>query len=190
MKFCSDCGASVVLKIPSGDNRERFVCSQCDVIHYQNPRVITGCLPVWEDQVLLCLRAIEPRRNYWTLPAGFLENSESVADGARRETWEEAKAQVSNLRMYTVFSLPHISQVYTFYLADLDNLDFATGEESLDVRLFRQADIPWDQLAFPVITQSLQHYFADLPNADFPVRYAEINFRRPRPASASSNQES
>ncbi len=180
MKYCSDCGESIVVKIPMGDNRERFVCSSCEVIHYQNPRVITGCLPVWEDQVLLCLRAIEPRKNYWTLPAGFLENRESVAVGAQRETWEEAQAKVSNLRMYTVFSLPHISQVYTFYLADLDDLDFAAGEESLDVRLFKQDEIPWDNLAFPVITQSLEHYFSDFANGDFPVRYAEINFPRKR----------
>ena len=122
MKFCSSCGANVTVAIPEGDNRQRFVCFDCDTIHYQNPRIVAGCLPVWEDRVLLCRRAIDPRSGFWTLPAGFLENGETIADGAARETFEEAKARVSNLKLYTVFSLPHISQAYMFYLAELDDL--------------------------------------------------------------------
>ena len=178
MKFCSSCASPVTLVIPEGDNRERFVCDNCETIHYQNPRIITGCLPVWQDQVLLCSRAIAPRVGYWTLPAGFLENRESVADGARRETHEEANARVTNLSLYTVFSLPHISQVYTFYLAELEDLDFKAGEESLDVQLFKESEIPWDNLAFPVITQSLQHYFEDRASGVFPTRYSEIDLSR------------
>lgn len=178
MKFCSSCASAVTLTIPQGDNRERYVCQSCETIHYQNPRIIAGCLPVWQDQVLLCSRAIAPREGYWTLPAGFLENRESVADGARRETLEEAHARVTNLNLYTVFSLPHISQVYIFYLAELEDLDFKAGEESLDVRLFKEAAIPWDNLAFPVITQSLQHYFEDRVNGVFPTRYSEIDLSR------------
>ena len=180
MKYCRTCASEVTLRIPAGDNRERFVCISCETIHYQNPRIIAGCLPVWEDQVLLCLRAIEPRRGYWTLPAGFMENGESVADGAARETLEEANARVGELELYTVFSLPHISQVYMFYKAQLTDLDFHSGEESLDVRLFKEEDIPWQELAFPVITETLKHYFADRKQQQFPVHEQVITFKRKR----------
>ena len=178
MNFCSNCGSAVALTVPPGDNRERHVCNDCDTVHYVNPRIVTGCLPIWEDQVLLCLRAIEPRRGYWTLPAGFMENGETIAAGAARETVEEANARVSDLELYTVFSLPHISQVYMFFRAQLSDLDFSSGEESLDVRLFKEDEIPWDNLAFPVITQSLQFYFEDRRLGDYPVRSREIEFKR------------
>ena len=178
MNFCSNCGSAVALIVPPGDNRERHVCNDCDTVHYVNPRIVTGCLPVWEDQVLLCLRAIEPRRGYWTLPAGFMENGETIAAGAARETVEEANARVSDLELYTIFSLPHISQAYMFFRARLCDLEFSSGEESLDVRLFKEDDIPWDNLAFPVITQSLQFYFEDRRLGDYPVRSREIEFKR------------
>jgi ADP-ribose pyrophosphatase YjhB (NUDIX family) len=178
MNFCSNCGATLTLIVPPGDNRERHVCNDCETIHYQNPRIVTGCLPVWDDRVLLCLRAINPRRGYWTLPAGFLENGETIAAGAARETAEEANATVSGLELYTIFSLPHISQAYMFFRAQLCDLDFSTGEESLDVRLFREDEIPWDELAFPVITQSLEFFFDDRRSGDFPVRSRELDFRR------------
>jgi len=178
MKFCSNCGSAVALIVPRGDNRERHVCSDCDTVHYVNPRIVTGCLPVWQDQVLLCLRAINPRRGYWTLPAGFMENGETIAAGAARETVEEANARVSDLELYTVFSLPHISQAYMFFRAQLCDLEFSSGEESLDVRLFKEDDIPWDNLAFPVITQSLQFYFEDRRLGSYPVRSREIKIKR------------
>lgn len=178
MNFCSNCGSAVALIVPPGDNRKRHVCNDCDTVHYVNPRIVTGCLPIWDDQVLLCLRAIEPRRGYWTLPAGFMENGETIAAGATRETVEEANARVSDLELYTVFSLPHISQVYMFFRAQLSDLDFSSGEESLDVRLFKEDEIPWDNLAFPVITQSLQFYFEDRRLGDYPVRSREIEFKR------------
>ncbi|MEM7077893.1 MAG: NUDIX hydrolase [Pseudomonadota bacterium] len=174
MKFCTQCGNEVTLTVPEGDNRERFVCSHCHHIHYQNPRIVTGTLPVWEDQVLMCLRAIPPRDNYWTLPAGFMENGETVADGAARETMEEAHANVTDLRLYTVFSLPHISQVYMFYLARLTDPNFHAGEESLDVRLYDEADIPWERLAFPVIGATLKHFFADRKTGTFPVHSEDV----------------
>lgn len=178
MKFCSSCGEQVVFRIPEGDNRERFLCEYCDTIHYQNPRVVTGCLPVWKEKVLLCRRAIDPRSGFWTLPAGFLENGESVEEGALRETREEACAEVVSPNLYTMFSLPHISQIYLFYRGELAAPDFAAGEETLDVALFAESDIPWDELAFPVITQTLEHFFADRKLGEFPVRSAEIR-RRP-----------
>lgn len=178
MNYCSNCGAPVSQKIPEGDNRIRYVCDECERIHYQNPRVITGCLPIHEDKVLLCKRAIDPRSGYWTLPAGFMENGETAATGALRETQEEAMANAEIIDLYTMFSLPHISQVYLFYRARLLDLDFSAGEESLDVRLFAEDEIPWDHLAFPVITQTLQHYFRDRVDDEFPVRALDIIINR------------
>jgi ADP-ribose pyrophosphatase YjhB (NUDIX family) len=180
MNYCSLCGARTEIKVPEGDSLPRSVCTECHTIHYQNPRIIAGTLPIWQDQVLLCKRAIAPREGYWTLPAGFLENSETVAEGAARETKEEANAQVTDLQLYTVFSLPHISQVYTFFRADLEGPEYSSGPESLEVELFYEQDIPWDQLAFPVITQTLQHYFADRKADVYPTHYQDLLFKRPK----------
>jgi ADP-ribose pyrophosphatase YjhB (NUDIX family) len=174
MNYCSQCGDAVLHRIPEGDNRPRFVCESCEMIHYQNPKIITGCLPFFEDKVLLCKRSIAPREGYWTLPAGFLENGETTSQGALRETVEEANASATIIELYTLFSLPHISQVYMFYRAKLVDLDFHPGEESLETRLFEEHEIPWDELAFPVITETLRHYFIDLPNNEFPVRAQDI----------------
>lgn len=180
MNFCSHCGHPVTHKIPAGDNRPRYVCDECERIHYQNPRIVAGCLPIHEDRILLCKRSIEPRAGYWTLPAGFLENGETTAAGALRETEEEANARVEILDIYTMFSLPHISQVYMFFRARLLDLDFSAGEETADVRLFAEDEIPWDRLAFPVITQTLQHYFADRSSGQYPVRSLDIIIDRRR----------
>ena len=178
MNFCSACGESVDYKVPEDDTRERAVCSSCDTIHYQNPKVIAGTLPTWGDQVLLCKRAIEPRRGYWTLPAGFLENGETAETGAARETMEEANAEVAEASLYTVFSLPHISQVYMFFKAELIGPSYSSGSESLEVELFSEQDIPWNELAFPVINQTLKHYFADRRSQTFPVHYENLTFKR------------
>lgn len=174
MKFCSQCGGLVTQRVPEGDNRLRFVCAQCQLIHYQNPRIVAGCLPVWGDQVLLCRRAIEPRRGYWTLPAGFMENGETMAQAAVRETLEEACARVKDLSLYTLFDLPHISQVYLFFRAELVDLDFAAGAESLEVRLFHESDIPWSELAFPTVGRTLECFFADRLQHTYPVRHEPI----------------
>lgn len=178
MNYCSRCGRGVERKIPSGDNRERFVCGHCGTIHYQNPRIVTGCLPVWGDRVLLCRRAIEPRRGRWTLPAGFLEAGETVPAGALRETWEETRARVDIQALYTVFSVPHISQIHMFFRAQLVDGTFAVGEESLDVRLFDEDSVPWEELAFPVVTKTLRHYFDDRPGERFPVHTEDIIVER------------
>ena len=139
IKFCSACGSDrIERRIPDGDNLPRLVCAACGTIHYQNPKIVVGCLPEWEDQVLLCRRAIEPRHGLWTLPAGFLENGETVEAGAVRETLEEASARVVVGDLYTMISLPHISQVYMMFRAQLVDLDFGPGPESLEVRLFRR----------------------------------------------------
>jgi ADP-ribose pyrophosphatase YjhB (NUDIX family) len=176
MKYCSRCGKPVVLKTPEDDNRERFVCDHCDTIHYQNPRIIVGCLPVHQDRILLCLRAIEPRKNYWTLPAGFMENGETSIAGAQRETQEEACASVSDLQLYTMFDLPHISQVYMFYRANLDSGKFGVGAETLDADLFRIEDIPWDRMAFPVVTRTLKLFIDDRDRGEFRFRNEVIDY--------------
>ncbi len=172
MNFCSSCGTPVKWAIPPGDNRERHVCNnpECGTIHYQNPRIITGCLPIYGNQVLLCKRAIEPRHGLWTLPAGFLENGETIEQGATRESWEEAKATLKLEQLYTMFDLPHINQVYFFYKAELVDMNFGPGEESLDVQLFDEQDIPWNELAFPVIEETLKYYFQDNKQQDFIFR--------------------
>ena len=177
MNFCIKCGASVSMIVPDGDTRERAVCDNCGHIHYVNPRIVTGCLPVHKDQVLLCKRAIEPRYGFWTLPAGYLENGETVAVGAARETMEEANANVTGLELYTVFSLPHISQIYMFFLSELNKAEFSSGEESLEVKLFSEDEIPWDLLSFPVVTQTLEFFFEDRKTSDFPVRYIDLLFK-------------
>jgi ADP-ribose pyrophosphatase YjhB (NUDIX family) len=174
MKYCSACGKQVVLRVPEGDNRERFLCEHCDTIHYQNPRVVTGCLAIWDDQVLLCKRSINPRSGFWTLPAGFLENGETTEAGAARETWEEAQARVDIDDLYTMFSLPHISQIYLFYKAKLIEGSFAAGAETEEVALFREQDIPWSELAFPVVRDTLQHYFKDRIDNTFGLHTSDI----------------
>jgi ADP-ribose pyrophosphatase YjhB (NUDIX family) len=174
MKFCPDCGAPNEVRIPDGDTRPRAVCPQCAGIHYVNPKLVLGTIPVWDDQVLLCRRAIEPRYGMWTLPAGFMEVNESTADGAMRETLEEAGAHVSLGPLFSVFDIPHVNQVHLFYLARLENLDFAAGQESLEVRLFRENEIPWETIAFRTITATLRFYFHDRRRGEMSVHTGDI----------------
>ena len=148
MKFCSKCGASIKFETPKNDNQPRFICSQCDFIHYENPRIVVGSVPIHKDQVLLCLRAIEPRSNYWTLPAGFLENKEGLKDGAAREAEEEALIKPIIGPLIAVVDVIHAHQVHVFFRAHLDNLEFGPGKESLDVRMFKLSKIPWEKMAF------------------------------------------
>lgn len=176
MKYCHLCAAELTLRIPEGDDKHRHCCTSCDNIIYQNPKNVVGTLPVYGDQVLLCKRAIQPRLGKWTLPAGFMENGESTLEGAIRETIEEAGARlnVSGSSLYTLFNLPKINQVYMFFKADLADLDFAAGMESLEVGLFREEDIPWQELAFPVVYTTLKEYFKDKPSQSFPVRMFDV----------------
>jgi ADP-ribose pyrophosphatase YjhB (NUDIX family) len=174
MKYCSECGAEVTLEIPSGDNRPRYICSQCETIHYSNPKIVAGCIPVWQDKILLCKRAIEPRHGLWTLPAGFMENDESTIEAAMRETMEEAGARVEVRDLYTMISLVHINQVYMMFLADMKDTDFSPGEESLETELFAEEDIPWDEIAFPVIEETMRLFFADRASGKFKRRIGEM----------------
>lgn len=180
MNYCSECGAEVELRVPEGDDRERFVCRRCAHIHYSNPRVIVGCLPVHEDRVLMCKRAIEPRLGRWTLPAGFMENGETTAAGAARETWEEARARVSDMQLYRIFDVPHINQVYFFYRCTVDEGRFGVGPESSESELYAQSEIPWDNIAFPVVKNILRAYFTDRENGDYPVVVETIDLERLR----------
>ncbi len=161
MKYCSECSTKVELIIPNGDTLARYVCPSCKIVHYQNPKVVVGCIPEWEDKILLCKRAIEPRIGWWTLPAGFMENKETIAQGAARETLEEANANVKIGALYAVYSLPYISQVYVLFRAQLLDLNFSPGVESLEVKLFSEDEIPWDEIAFRVIYNPLKVYYEE-----------------------------
>lgn len=167
MRFCNQCGAAVSRRIPAGDTRPRFVCPACATIHYENPKVVAGCIPEWQDKVLLCRRAIEPRHGLWTLPAGFMENDETTIEAAARETLEEAQARVEISGLYALFNLPHINQVYVMFRAKLLDLNFGPGSESLEVALFAEHEIPWDDLAFAVVRETLRLYYADRTQGAF-----------------------
>jgi len=176
-RFCKACGNAVEYRVPPGDNAQRAVCTVCATVHYENPLNVVGTLPVWRDQVLLCRRAIEPRRGLWTLPAGFLELGETLEQGALRETQEEAGARVRLQGLYSLLSLARVGQVHLFYRAELTDTAFAPGEESLEVALFREDEIPWDTLAFRTVSQTLRWYFEDRragPDAQFALRVADI----------------
>jgi ADP-ribose pyrophosphatase YjhB (NUDIX family) len=174
MNYCSQCGFEVELKVPEGDDRPRHVCLACGSIHYSNPKVVVGCIPEWEDRILLCRRAIAPRYGLWTLPAGFMENGETTQAGAARETLEEANARVEVGPLYSLFNLPHINQVYLVFRSRLLDLGFGPGSESLDVRLFTESEIPWRAIAFPVIKETLGLYFRDRARGGFGLHTGDI----------------
>lgn len=174
MKFCSDCGAPVTHKVPPGDTLPRYVCDACNTIHYQNPRVIVGCIAEWEDRVLLCKRAIEPRYGLWTVPAGFMENGETTADGALRETLEEANARVDLGPLYALYNIPHINQVYMLFRGRLIDTDVSPGAETLETRLVTEDQVPWDQIAFASVRNALQSYYNDRRSGEFKFHMATI----------------
>jgi len=161
MKFCSNCGGAVLSRVPPGDSLPRHVCDACGHIHYQNPKLVLGSIPEWEGRVLLCRRAIEPRYGYWTLPAGFMENGETTAQGALRETIEEAGAEVELGAPFSMISVPYVNQVHLFYRARLRALDFKPGEETLEVALWDEDKIPWKDIAFRTVGLTLKRWFAD-----------------------------
>jgi ADP-ribose pyrophosphatase YjhB (NUDIX family) len=170
MKFCSACGSDkVVFEIPEGDNRRRFICRECGAIHYKNPLVVCGTVPIWNDQVLLCRRAIEPRLGYWTLPAGFMENGESVPEGAARETQEESLAALKSPQLLTLLSVPAINQVHAMFWSELVSPDFGVTPESTEVALFSRAQIPWGELAFLTVKRTLEHFFECKDNGKYTV---------------------
>ena len=175
IKHCRACGTSVELRVPDdGDTRERAVCPACGTIHYVNPLLVVGTVPYLGDQVLLCKRAIEPRYGKWTLPAGFMELGETMAQGAARETAEEAGAEVEMGAFFSVMSIPRVGQVHVFYLARLLHDRFDPGHESLEARLFTEHDLPWDELAFTTVRETLKRFFADRRLGQFGVHDVDI----------------
>ena len=178
MKYCSACGAPVTIKIPPGDNRERHVCQACETIHYLNPKIVSGCVLNWGDRILLCRRAIEPRYGLWTLPAGFMETGETTLEAAAREALEEANAIADNLVLYGVYNLKHISQVYMMFRGNLRQGQASPGDESLEVKLVAEHEIPWPELAFPVVRETLERYLEERSGGHFQVHSADIT-RRP-----------
>lgn len=158
MKFCSNCASPLDQLIPDGDTLPRHVCTECGTIHYQNPKIVAGCIPVWENRILMCKRAIEPRYGKWTLPAGFMELGETVAGGAARETLEEAKATVELGHMFAMVDVIDAGQVHLFYTAKLVS-DFGAGAETLEADLFSEDEIPWDEIAFQSVEFALRKYF-------------------------------
>lgn len=160
-RHCRACGTATRFEVPADDNRERAVCPACGTIHYENPLNVVGTVPAWGDQVLLCRRAIEPRRGFWTLPAGFMELGETTEQGARRETDEEAGARIELQGLFTVMSVVAVGQVHLYYRAALQDLKLNPGPETLEARLFREDEIPWEELAFRTVRATLEAYFRD-----------------------------
>lgn len=174
MKYCSSCGSKVELKVPQDDNFPRYCCTNCDAIHYQNPNIVTGTIPIMKDRILLCKRAIHPRPGMWTLPAGFLENGETLGQGAFRETLEETNTEVKMGNLYAIFNIPQISQVYMLFFAEVLREDFGETPESLEVKLFKEEEIPWQELAFPFVPIVLKNYFADRKVNKFDLKVETI----------------
>ena len=175
MKYCSNCGSDQLkFIIPEDDNRKRFCCPDCGEIFYSNPNVVVGALSVHDNKILMAKRNIFPRKDKWTLPAGFLENGETLQEGAIRETQEETLADIKIIQPYTMISLPHINQVHMFYLADLPNATFGTTMESSEVKLLALEEIPWEEVAFPTVKLTLKFYQDDLSKNTFTFREDQI----------------
>ena len=180
IRFCTHCGGSISRHAPPGDGRARAICESCGTIHYENPKLVVGCIPVWEDRILLCRRAIEPRYGFWTLPAGFMENGESTADGAARETVEEAGARVHDLQAFALIDVPYVHQVHLYFIAKLTDLAFSSGDESLETKLYTESEIPWDDLSFRTVIETLKHFFADRARGTFGFHRETLTYP-PRP---------
>ena len=175
IKHCKNCGTSVIYRIPDdGDTKERAICEACCTIHYENPLNVVGTVPHWGDKVLLCKRNIEPRWGKWTLPAGFMELNETVAEGAARETLEESGAQFEMEGFFTLVNVARVGQVHMFYRAKLLSDIFAPGFETIEARLFTEAEIPWEEIAFRTVKETLERYFADRRVGHFSIHAIDI----------------
>ena len=158
MQFCPNCGSKIFMKIPEEDNRLRAVCDSCNLIHYENPKIVVGALATFEGKILLCKRAIEPRVGLWTLPAGYMELNETTLEGAVRETVEEAGADIKIVRLFAMHDLPFVNQVHIFFLAKMKSPSLSPGSESLEAKLFDVDEIPWENLAFRSVSRTLTYF--------------------------------
>ena len=175
IKQCRNCGTAVVYRLPDdGDTKERAVCPTCTTVHYENPLNVVGTVPYWGDKILLCKRNIEPRFGKWTLPAGFLELGETTAQGAARETLEEAGAQIEMEGLFSVISVARVGQVHMFYRARLLSDQFAPGYETIEAQLYGEHEIPWDEIAFRTVKETLELFFADRRAGHFRVHDVDI----------------
>ncbi len=174
MKFCSNCAAPVAKRVPPGDSLPRWVCDQCGDIHYQNPKLVVGTIAEQDGRILLCRRAIEPRYGYWTLPAGYMENDESTGQAAERETREEAGAKIELGEPFSMISIPYVNQVHLFYRARLLELDFRPGDETLEVAMVEEAQVPWKELAFRTVSMTLKLWFEDRRAGTFGFHASEL----------------
>ena len=179
MKFCSSCGHTVTLRTPDGDHLPRYVCEACGIVHYQNPKVVVGCVPEHEGRILLCRRAIEPRYGFWTIPAGFMENGETTQEGARRETREEALAEVEIGSLLAVVHVLHADQVHVMFRAKLHEPKFGATLESLEVMLCDEADVPWHDIAFKSVDFALRRYFEDRQRGLEGHHFTALDYRKP-----------
>ena len=174
IKHCKVCGGAAVYAVPADDNRERATCTVCATIHYENPLNVVGTVPAWDDKVLLCRRNIEPRRGFWTLPAGFMEMGETTAEGAVRETIEEAGAHIELQGLFTLLNVVRVGQLHLYYRARLLDTEFDPGPETIEARLFSEDQIPWEELAFRTVRETLKHYFEDRHQGRFGFHTADI----------------
>jgi ADP-ribose pyrophosphatase YjhB (NUDIX family) len=175
IKYCKNCGTAVVYRLPDdGDTKKRAVCPACNTVHYENPLNVVGTVPVYGDKVLLCKRNIEPRKGKWTLPAGFMELDETTAEGAARETTEEAGAQFEMQTLFSVLSVPKVGQVHLFYRAKLTSDQFDPGYETQEAKLFAESEIPWDEIAFRTVKVTLEKYFSDSRSGNYSVHELDV----------------
>lgn len=187
MKYCSICAAPLEVRIPDDDDRPRHCCTGCGAVHYLNPKVIVGCIPIWEEKILMCKRGIEPRLGYWTLPGGFMELNETTDEGAARETWEETRAKVDIQHLHGVYNIPHINQVYFFYLAKMRTPDFEITPESTEIKLVTKDEIPWEHLAFGVVEKALRQYL-DGKNETVSTPYFHTHMESSKPSPNTPSQ--
>lgn len=175
IKHCKNCGTAVTYRVPDdGDTKERAVCSACQTIHYENPLNVVGTVPYWGEKILLCKRNIEPRWGKWTLPAGFMELNETVAEGAARETVEEAGAEFEMEGLFSLVNIPRVGQVHLFYRARLLSDQFDPGHETIEARLFEEHEIPWDEIAFKTVKETLERFFSDRRTGQFGIHAIDI----------------
>jgi ADP-ribose pyrophosphatase YjhB (NUDIX family) len=180
MKFCSHCAHPVTLQVPEGDHLPRYVCASCGAVHYQNPKIVVGCVPEHDGRILICRRAIEPRYGFWTIPAGFMENEETLQQGAARESWEEAQARVEIGSPLAIVHVLHAHQVHVMFRARLPEPAFGAGPESLEVALVEPGDIPWVDLAFPSVRYALERWLEDRAAGRDGLHFTAIDRRLPR----------